>query len=150
MDALRDDDDREINNHGNPIPVDDGKKDLLAKSDTKVTFNEYEIQPTMGPFHQMVPIEGLGKVDFFTVSQKISNSKLAAANEKEQMKARKAFYQEAKVNEKYLKICEFLGNSFNHNPSGICNLSFLAKKGIPILILSFSALYWSYGLYHYS
>ena len=44
MDALRDDDDREINNHGNPIPVDDGKKDLLAKSDTKVTkFNEYEI-----------------------------------------------------------------------------------------------------------
>ena len=63
----------------------------------------------MDPFHQMVPIEGLGKVDFFTVSQKISNSKLAAANEKEQMKARKAFYQEAKVNEKYLKICEFLG-----------------------------------------
>ena len=40
MDALRDDDDREINNHGNPIPVDDGKTDLLAKSDTKVlSFN---------------------------------------------------------------------------------------------------------------
>ena len=36
MDALREDDDREINNHGNPIPVGDGNNDLLAKSDTKV------------------------------------------------------------------------------------------------------------------
>ena len=98
----------------------------------------------------MVPIEGLGKVDFFTVSQKISTSKLAAANEKEQMKARKAFYKEAKVNEQYLKICEFLGNPFCHNHSGICNSNFSAKKGIPILILSFSVIYWSYGLYHYS
>ena len=63
-------------------------------------------------FHQIVPVEEKLNVDFFsgTVSQKISNSKLAAANEKEQMKARKAFYQEAKVNENYLKICEFLGN----------------------------------------
>ena len=60
----------------------------------------------------MVPIEGFGKTDFFTVSQKISNSKLASANEKEQMKARKAFYKEANVDEKYLKICEFLGNIF--------------------------------------
>ena len=40
MDALRDDDDREINNHGNPIPVDDGKQNLISKSDTKVlSFN---------------------------------------------------------------------------------------------------------------
>ena len=98
----------------------------------------------------MVPIEGLGKVDFFTVSQKISTSKLAAANEKEQMKARKAFYKEAKVNEQYLKICEFLGNPFYRYHSGICDSIFSAKKGIPILILSFSAIYWSYGLYHYS
>ena len=36
MDALRDDDDREINNHGNPIPVNDSKENMLAKSDTKV------------------------------------------------------------------------------------------------------------------
>ena len=63
----------------------------------------------------MVPIEGFGKTDFFTVSQKISNSKLASANEKEQMKARKAFYNEANVDEKYLKICEFLGNIFGIN-----------------------------------
>lgn len=60
----------------------------------------------------MVPIEGFGKADLFTVSQKISNSKLASANEKEQMKARKAFYNEANVDEKYLKICEFLGKTF--------------------------------------
>ena len=40
MDALRDDDDREINNHGNPIPVDDGKQNFISKSDTKVlSFN---------------------------------------------------------------------------------------------------------------
>ena len=105
----------------------------------------------MDNFHQMVPIEGLGKVDFFTVSQKISTSKLASANEKEQMKARKAFYKEAKVNEQYLKICEFLGNPFlSLSFQYICNLNFSAKKGIPILILSFSAIYWSYGLYHYS
>ena len=38
MDALRDDDDREINNHGNPIPVDDGKVNIPAKSDTKVSI----------------------------------------------------------------------------------------------------------------
>lgn len=47
MDALRDDDDREINNHGNPIPVDDGKQNLISKSDTKVfSFNlplNYEV-----------------------------------------------------------------------------------------------------------
>lgn len=68
----------------------------------------------------MVPIEGLGKADFFTVSQKITNSKLASANEKEQMQARKAFYKEAKVNDQYLKLCEFLGkisvkNMYNIN-----------------------------------
>ena len=61
----------------------------------------------------MVPIEGLGKADFFTVSQKIANSKLASANEKEQMQARKAFYKEAKVNDQYLKLCEFLGKNFS-------------------------------------
>ena len=44
MDALRDDDDREINNHGNPIPVDEGKKDLLTKSDTKVTKNSMNMK----------------------------------------------------------------------------------------------------------
>ena len=38
MDALRDDDDREINNHGNPIPVNDGKENMLPKSDTKVSI----------------------------------------------------------------------------------------------------------------
>ena len=63
----------------------------------------------------MVPIEGLGKADFFTVSQKITNAKLASANEKEQMQARKAFYKEAKVNDQYLKLCEFLGKILAKN-----------------------------------
>ena len=36
MDALREDDDREINHHGNPMPVDGGNNDLITKSDMKV------------------------------------------------------------------------------------------------------------------
>ena len=83
----------------------------------------------MDNFLQMVPIEGLGKVDFFTVSQKISTSKLAAANEKEQMKARKAFYKEAKVNEQYLKICEFLGNPFLSLSFRYSSFKFFSQEG---------------------
>ena len=67
------------------------------------------------------------------------------------MAARRAFYKDAKVNEKYLQTCEFLGINallyFNHVTKNIINI--LAKKGIPILILSFSLIYWSYGLYYY-
>lgn len=116
MDALREDEDREINHHGKPMEVGEKEENAVFH---KTDSNE-----------RIIPIEERASV--YSVSKKLINSKLAAPNEKEQMAARRAFYKDAKVNEKYLQTCEFL-----------------AKKGIPILILSFSLIYWSYGLYYY-
>ena len=39
----------------------------------------------------------------------MKSSNMTATNEKEQLKARKDFYKDAKVNEGYLKTCDFLG-----------------------------------------
>ena len=54
-------------------------------------------------------------------------------DEKELVEARKAFYDQAITSRlDYLKLGEFA-----------------AKKGIPIVIITFSILYWSYGLFYY-
>ena len=54
-------------------------------------------------------------------------------DEKELVQARKAFYEQATTHRlDNLKIGEFA-----------------AKKGIPIVIITFSIIYWSYGLYYY-
>ena len=54
-------------------------------------------------------------------------------DEKELVQARKAFYEQATTHRlDYLKIGEFA-----------------AKKGIPIVIITFSIIYWSYGLFYY-
>ena len=54
-------------------------------------------------------------------------------DEKELVDARRAFYDQA-INQRpdYLKLGEFA-----------------AKKGIPIVIITFSILYWTYGLFYY-
>ena len=54
-------------------------------------------------------------------------------DEKELVEARRAFYDQAITQRlDYLKLGEFA-----------------AKKGIPIIIITFSILYWTYGLFYY-
>lgn len=54
-------------------------------------------------------------------------------DEKELVDARRAFYDQAITQRlNYLKLGEFA-----------------AKKGIPIIIITFSILYWTYGLFYY-
>ena len=54
-------------------------------------------------------------------------------DEKELVDARRAFYDQAITQRlDYLKLGEFA-----------------AKKGIPIIIITFSILYWTYGLFYY-
>ena len=54
-------------------------------------------------------------------------------DEKELVEARRAFYDQAVTQRvDYLKLGEFA-----------------AKKGIPIVIITFSILYWTYGLFYY-
>ena len=54
-------------------------------------------------------------------------------NEKDLVEARKAFYEQATTFRlDYLELSQFV-----------------AKKGIPIVITTFSILYWSYGLFFY-
>ena len=54
-------------------------------------------------------------------------------DEKELVEARRAFYDQAVTQRvDYLKLGEFA-----------------AKKGIPIVIFTFSILYWTYGLFYY-
>ena len=54
-------------------------------------------------------------------------------NEKDLVEARKEFYQRVVTfRMDYLEFCQFA-----------------AKKGIPIIILVFSVLYWSYGLFSF-
>ena len=54
-------------------------------------------------------------------------------DEKELVEARRAFYDQAVTQRvDYLKLGEFA-----------------AKKGIPIVITTFSILYWTYGLFYY-
>ena len=79
-----------------------------------------------------------------------SLAQMTSRNEKELVNARKAFYSQAKVNEKHLKLGDDLGK---HKKYQIKNLNikifFTAKKGIPLVIIGFSLCYWTYGLYFY-
>ena len=111
MDSLREDEDREINHHGTPLEVstDSGK---AAKEENELFHKKGAI---LMPEPEMPTL-----------------SKMVAKNEKEQMKARKQFYDKAKVNKSHLNTCENI-----------------AKKGIPALIIIFSIIYWTYGLYFY-
>ena len=58
---------------------------------------------------QIIPVEN-GDDQFYAMTKKLmKSSNMTATNEKEQLKARKDFYKDAKVNEGYLKTCDFLG-----------------------------------------
>ena len=87
MDALRDDEEREINHHGTPLEVSsDGgiakDEEELFQKNKKIIMPEPEL-PTL--------------------------SKMVAKNEKAQMQARKQFYDQAKVNKEHLQTCENIG-----------------------------------------
>ena len=90
MDSLREDEDREINHHGTPLEVSsDGgtakDEEELFQKNKKIIMPEPEL-PTL--------------------------SNMVAKNEKAQMKARKQFYDKAKVNKEHLQTCENIGNHF--------------------------------------
>lgn len=90
MDSLREDEDREINHHGTPLEVSsDGgtakDEDELFQKNKKIIMPEPEL-PTL--------------------------SNMVAKNEKTQMKARKQFYDKAKVNKEHLQTCENIGKVY--------------------------------------
>ena len=69
-------------------------------------------------------------------------------NEENLVQARKAFYEQATVQENMLRYGEFAGTKCLMKWYKI-NFEFTAKKGIPIVILGFSTVYWAYGLYFF-
>ena len=69
-------------------------------------------------------------------------------NEENLVQARKAFYEQATVQENLLRYGEFAGTNCLMKWYKI-NFEFTAKKGIPIVILAFSTVYWAYGLYFF-
>ena len=69
-------------------------------------------------------------------------------NEESLVQARKAFYEQANVQENLLHYGEFAGTNCLMKWYKI-NFEFTAKKGIPIVILAFSTVYWAYGLYFF-
>ena len=70
-------------------------------------------------------------------------------NEKDLIEARKAFYQNAKVQVSFLQIGDFAGMTAKFYIYILSIIIFAAKKGVPMVILIFASLYWAYGLMHY-
>ena len=71
-------------------------------------------------------------------------------NEKDLVAARKTFYDNAQYRVDYLTIGMFAGIlKQNFIFIFLYIISFTAKKGIPVIIITFSIGYWSYGLYNY-
>ena len=67
-----------------------------------------------------------------TIDEIPTYNDMTQRNEKELVQARKVFYEQAKFNVRLLSIGQLA-----------------AKKGIPVVILTFSTCYWTYGLYYY-
>jgi len=129
LDALRSDDDREINHHGEVITP--GGDNHTAES----SINGME--ELFKKSSKIIDVEGEDKHNKQGKLKDDKNAKptladMTSRNEKDLVKARRNFYEEAKVNEKHLKQGEWI-----------------AKKGIPIVIVIFAILYWSYGLFFY-
>ena len=68
-------------------------------------------------------------------------------DERELVEARKLFYDNAKLEEDMLAIGEFAGSLC---PLLTSIIFVPAKKLIPLAIVTFSTLFWAYGLLHYN
>jgi len=120
MDCMRDEENREINHHGKSVNV--GQNDPVEAFDQN-------------------PGEENGVKKIFVVSTNSEEDKQAASptfqdmtqrNEKELVEARKQYYQNLVVKDKWLKIGEFA-----------------AVKLLPLVFLVFTSVYWAYGLFHF-
>ena len=110
MDALREEEDREINHHGKPISIngedhDDtqnnsfNSKDELFHKIENMKIISMENEKSSGKKHKKK------KED----KEAPNYANMVSRNEKDLVNARRNFYNEAKVNEKHLKIGDFLG-----------------------------------------
>ena len=110
MDALREEEDREINHHGKPISIngedhDDtqnnsfNSKDELFHKIENMKIISMENEKSSGKKHKKK------KED----KEAPNYANMVSRNEKDLVNARRNFYNEAKVNEKHLKIGDLLG-----------------------------------------
>ena len=70
-------------------------------------------------------------------------------NEKDLVKARKEFYERATIQLDLVKMGETAGNDDKNDNTYQDIKLFSAKKVVPLVILTFTMIYWTYGLSHY-
>ena len=70
-------------------------------------------------------------------------------NEKNLVESRKVFYERAQGKMDLVRMGDIAGRVWCGNTAFTLRLIFPAKKVVPLVILSFSSVYWAYGLLHY-
>jgi len=128
---------REINHHGKTITVGgagDGSTESLPTEDELID-QVYPIKSLYPQFEDDVSVIKMeNKQNTLRVDSALHTdyNKMTQRDEEQLVDARKQFYENAKV-----------------DTDIVAKLQFLTKKAVPMALVAFSALYWTYGLSYY-